>query len=408
MCLEDRQVPSGGIAGPSFGSLNPLTINLSPSIYISNIPTVNGTNNDDYIVIDNGATQGSVFFFPRVTVRDLHTMALISQNTYYNVASLNINGLGGNDKIINMTSLSCKIDGGSGNDSIQGGTGHDTLIGGDGDDTLIAGNGGETLYGGAGNDYMVGGAGNDYMDGGPGNDMIYGEGGNDTLVGGDGADLLEGGPVDDMIYAGNVWAANTTVPPPSNDSNSLSYGLTGDELYGDDGNDQLFAGSGPTFMDGGDGNDTLRGGPANDTLIGGNGADELHGGADNDTLYGGFAWGPNDLAPPPSNDVTATAAGDVLYGDDGNDMLYGGNGSNTMDGGAGDDKITGGPGNDTLYGGDGNDTLIGGDGADELHGGAGNDTLYGGFVWAAGATAPPANGSQQENDPLAPDRKSVV
>ncbi|MEO1613187.1 MAG: PA14 domain-containing protein, partial [Pseudomonadota bacterium] len=67
------------------------------------------------------------------------------------------------------------------------------------------------------------------------------------------------------------------------------------------------------------------------------------------------------------NDVSATAARDVIEGDggddgifggDGDDELYGGYGDDSLEGGAGDDVLDGGRGSDALYGGDGNDLLL--------------------------------------------------
>ncbi len=99
--------------------------------------------------------------------------------------------------------------------------------------------------------------------------------------------------------------------------------LTGDKLYGNDGND---------------------------TLNGTTGADELYGNAGNDTILGS----------------------------DGNDLLFGGAGDDAIWGNKGDDFVRGSTGNDTLYGGQDNDTIMGDDGNDLLYGNKGDDRIEGG------------------------------
>lgn len=46
------------------------------------------------------------------------------------VRSLSFSGLAGNDSFTNNTNVSCKADGGLGNDTLRGGTGVDQLLGG--------------------------------------------------------------------------------------------------------------------------------------------------------------------------------------------------------------------------------------------------------------------------------------
>jgi Ca2+-binding RTX toxin-like protein len=112
-------------------------------------------------------------------------------------------------------------------------------------------------------------------------------------------------------------------------------------------------------------------------------------------------------APPPSPNLTGTAADDTLTGTDvanrieglagndtirslgGNDTVNGGAGNDRVDGGLGNDVISGGIGDDRLLGNAGNDRMNGGQGNDLLGGGAGADTLTGGaggdtFVFSAG------------------------
>ncbi|WP_267874090.1 DUF4214 domain-containing protein [Massilia soli] len=119
------------------------------------------------------------------------------------------------------------------------------------------------------------------------------------------------------------------------------------------------------------GRDVLHGSDLADTLDGGTGgADSLYGYGGNDHLSGG--------------DEPDDAAGDKLYGGDGDDSLYGNAGRDALFGGSGDDRIFGGTGNDELRGDAGNDLLDGGDGDDflrdehgasDMRGGDGDDVL---------------------------------
>ena len=67
------------------------------------------------------------------------------------------------------------------------------------------------------------------------------------------------------------------------------------------------------------------------------------------------------------NEITGTAAADVLDGSASRDII---------NGGGGDDTLNGGAESDFLIGGSGNDLLDGGDGADRIEGGTGNDVYY--------------------------------
>ena len=164
------------------------------------------------------------------------------------------------------------------------------------------------------------------------NDNLEGGAGKDMINGGAGADVIYGGADDDTINGGAGVATAT------------------DQLYGNDGNDIIKAGSGDTggLLDGGAGRDQLygsgaanvmNGGDGNDYLSGSGGLDVMHGNAGDDQLKGGTA---------------ATR----LYGDDGNDSLQGGTGSEFQYGGSGNDRLIGGGGNDYLSGGSDNDTFV--------------------------------------------------
>jgi Ca2+-binding RTX toxin-like protein len=182
------------------------------------------------------------------------------------------------------------------------------------------------------NDHLDGGAGADLINGGAGTDVITGGAANDTINGGAGADVIHGGTNDDTLNSGAGIATAT------------------DQVYGDDGNDIIKAGSGDTgaLLDGGAGRDQLygswvanvmNGGDGNDYLSGGGGLDVIHGDAGDDQFKGG-------------------AAATRMYGDDGNDSLQGGTGSEFLYGGTGNDRLIGSGGNDYLSGDTGNDTFV--------------------------------------------------
>lgn len=139
------------------------------------------------------------------------------------------------------------------------------------------------------------------------------------------------------------------------------YGGTfADAIDGGDGNDTLY-GRGEDLGYPGTDTDTLRGGPGNDKIHGGLGiddradaADEIHGDAGNDDIWAG-------------------GGDDTAYGGDGNDNLYGQSDRDTLWGGSGNDRVYGGTGDDTLHGDEGSDNVRGGAGLDLCDGGAGRD-----------------------------------
>jgi RTX calcium-binding nonapeptide repeat (4 copies) len=87
--------------------------------------------------------------------------------------------------------------------------------------------------------------------------------------------------------------------------------------------------------------------------------------------------------------VNASAANDLVYGNEGediirddnfgNDYFLGGKGKDLLVGGEGNDSLSGGQDADFLLGSAGNDILLGGRGNDLLASGNGNDTLVGGL-----------------------------
>lgn len=249
--------------------------------------------------------------------------------------TININGIDGQNDVLQGSVLADNLFGGIGNDTLNGLSGNDTLNGGDGNDILNGGQGNDTLIGGDGADRLDGGSGADAMTGGLGNDTYVVDDAGDVVVeaANGGTDTVEarisyvlGANVENLILTG--------VADLSGIGNSLNNTITGN--------------SGANVLSGGAGNDVLYGQGGDDTLAGGSGVDTLFGGTGNDILDGG-------------------AGGDKLYGEVGNDTLIGGADADYLDGGSGDD---------TLTGGGGNDQLIGGTGRDAMSGGTGNDVYY--------------------------------
>ena len=264
--------------------------------------------------------------------------------------------------------------GAEGHDAMAGGAGNDTIYG-DGsinpDTHGIGGSGPITTtadIGAAGNDSLEGGLGDDWLEGGAGNDTAhyvnasgavqvtlfnndsgdgesFGADGNDTLIG---IENVTGSAFNDTIVGSSA----------------------GNTLYGNEGNDFLQARGGDDTVHGGAGNDYLGGGTGNDYLDGGDGFDRasfsngstgpvtvdlrLQGTAQNTGL------GIDTLVD--IENVTGTAFGDTLTGDDEDNWLWGATDAagiaDTIDGQGGNDLIEVGAGNHIVSGGSGTDTLL--------------------------------------------------
>lgn len=131
--------------------------------------------------------------------------------------------------------------------------------------------------------------------------------------------------------------------------------LTGNIIFGTEGNDNLRGTSKNDLMLGFEGNDKIDGGSGNDCIIGGTGDDNLKGGSGSDS-------------------ITADEGADIVDGGSGTDIISGGNGNDKLAGGSASDQILGEGDADSLDGGSGNDSLDGGDGIDSSNGGSGRDT----------------------------------
>jgi Ca2+-binding RTX toxin-like protein len=306
-----------------------------------------------------------------------------------------INGYSGNDRIYGMSEYPEILDTPNSVNILNGGSGGDTIIGGSSRDIIFGDNEIERAEDYGKNDpshsYYVA----DRYDSAQYKELnakTFNNGGlavntDDHLYGGKGTNIIFGNEGNDEIFAGN------------DDAGSYVYGGSGeDEIKGSIGDDKIYGGEDKDTIDGnyGDdyifgerGNDELHGGDGADTIVGGAGTDEIYGDDDDDYLYGDFI----DEERKGDNGDTK----DYIYGGDGDDHIYGGGGddklygdddNDSIVGGSGSDKIYGGDDNDHLYGdfineerkgdnGDAEDNIYGGDGDDHIYGGGGDDDLYG-------------------------------
>lgn len=157
-------------------------------------------------------------------------------------------------------------------------------------------------------------------------------------------------------------------------------GGAGDDRIGiDEGSGALIYGpiSVPTRIYGADGNDTIFGGSGRDRIYGGNGNDSIFGGTSGDAIYGESGDDVINSGPAPGSYQYQPDRYDHIWGGDGNDTLAGSIGDDTINGDAGDDSINGSDGDDSLLGDDDNDTVNGDAGTDLVDGGDGDDFVSG-------------------------------
>jgi Ca2+-binding RTX toxin-like protein len=105
----------------------------------------------------------------------------------------------------------------------------------------------------------------------------------------------------------------------------------------------------------------------------------IHGGDGDDVIFGSDASRSNVFGDGGDDHLFAGEKGSFLFGGDGNDTLTGVNGPDALSGDAGDDRLDGHAGDDGLSGGSGDDDVHGGYGFDSLDGNEGRDRLVGGF-----------------------------
>ncbi|MFO0405684.1 MAG: Ig-like domain-containing protein, partial [Labrys sp. (in: a-proteobacteria)] len=214
-------------------------------------------------------------------------------------------------------------------------------------------------------------------------DVILGLGSNDILRGLAGDDYLDGGQGSDTADYSQGATGPVTVNLATSGPQAIGGGMGSDTLVsieniiGSQFNDVLTGDAGNNVLEGGLGNDTVQGGAGIDTasyqglLAGGvsvvlnfNSATGVAGGQT--FLLNGATLNAGTDSLLDIENLTGSAFGDRLQG---NDL------ANVVVGGGGDDTLLGGAGTDLLEGGDGNDSLTGGAGNDTLNGGSGNDTI---------------------------------
>jgi len=252
----------------------------------------------------------------------------------------------------------------------------ENVVGSSHNDILSGDHSANVLTGGDGGDLLYGNGGDDTLDGGAGDDTLVGQGGADILNGGAGTDTAN------YYYSATAVTANLATGVNTGGSAAGDTFASIENLHGSAHNDTLTGDAGVNTLWGYDGNDTLEGGAGADTLDGGDGTDTAS--------YAGSSAGVTiDIRPSTGTGTGGDAEGDLLTsienitGSAHGDTLWGNDGANVLTGGAGDDSFVGGGGNDTISGGDGNDTLRGSAGDDSLDGGTGNDTAY--YDWSTAA-----------------------
>jgi Ca2+-binding RTX toxin-like protein/methionine-rich copper-binding protein CopC len=222
------------------------------------------------------------------------------------------------------------------------------LVGGDGSagiydpgtfasDIIVGGNGNDTLSGGFGDDTIAGGLGVDRIDGGQGFDYAdYRQSPGGVTIGFADPFIFNDGYSNSDI----LTDIEGILGSPHNDYISgVGTGIerlyTGYRLYGNDGNDSLWADAGDDVLDGGAGDDLLIFGAGRDIVFGGFGNDTIY------SLYGGDDTEGDLLEGGEGNDeINASGfSPDVLIGEGGNDYLQFGNG----------DIASGGVGADTFF-----------------------------------------------------------
>jgi Ca2+-binding RTX toxin-like protein len=400
-----------------------------------------GTGNDTYdvdnvldLVVEN-QDEGSD------TVRSSITYSLgANVETLLLLGSVAINGTGNSfsNTIVGNASDNV-IDGGLGNDTMQGGLGVDTYIVDSALDVVM-----EDSFGTAGDKVRstasfvlpnnvenldllgtaaINGSGNtdpNFITGNSADNVLNGmsnvSGAGDTLSGGGGNDTYVVNNANDQFIESLNEGIDTiqsaiTYLLPANFENLVLTGFASINATGNGLDNKLTGNSGNNTLSGGAGNDTLAGQAGNDSLIGSDGIDtaDYSGGAGAviaelwRSLVSSDGQGGVDTLAGIEN-LTGSAFGDILAGDDkanvlrgsaGNDGLYGGGGSDTADygdatggvvaelwqsqasndGRGGADTIVG---IENLTGSAFGDTLAGDDNANIFRGGAGFDALYGG------------------------------
>lgn len=268
--------------------------------------------------------------------------------------------------------------GGDGNDVIDGGGGADVINGGNGEDVVdySSRTTGVTadLDGQAGDDGAPGegdtvGADVEDIWGGSGNDVLTGNASDNVLNGGLGADVLNGLAGEDVAdYSDRVTSVNVTLDDNANDgapSEGDNVASDIEDIWGGDGNDALTGSAADNVFDGGLGADTITGGAGMDIVdYSARTADitaDLSGSAGNDGQAG-----EGDSIAADVEGLIGGSGNDILVGNTANGVLFGGDGNDYLSDPGGQDLILGEGGNDAVNARDNAvDSVSCGDGADQ-------------------------------------------
>lgn len=300
------------------------------------------------------------------------TTSIVADLTNNSLQVNNIPGLG----TLNFTVQNFRnVTGTSQSDSITGNTENNLLNGGAGDDFLDGLGGNDTIDGGSGNDFILGFVGADSLNGGDGDDFVLAENNNDTLIGSAGNDTLDG-----SLGADTVNYSNLSGPITLQTTGIVNKGAAGtDSLVGVE---TIIAKAGQAnVIDASGANNTasiFADLSINLLEVNISGLAILDFTVQNFLNITGTALGDGITGNNQNNLFNGGFGDDFLNGLSGNDTLNGNDGSDFILGSLGNDSVNGGNGNDFLLGEDNNDTLIGSAGDDRLTGGLGNDTLTGG------------------------------
>jgi Ca2+-binding RTX toxin-like protein len=277
----------------------------------------------------NTISYASVTSVVAVILNDVPGSQIFMSNAFFTNALFNFQNITGTNNLaggddLRGNSLANVLQGLDGDDYLQGLGGNDTLIGGNGADTFVGGLGADTIIGGAGIDFV------DYSD------EFSTAGGITIKLGKGGAQSIQSGGEAQNDKLSEVENVNGSIFDDVLVGNEL-----GNYFSGNAGNDVIEGGAGADVLDGGPaGSDTVSyaSSSAGVTIIfTGVGIGSVGDGGDaEDDSIGNF------------ENITGSAFGDILKGDEG---------VNVIDGLAGNDLIEGRLGGDTLKGGTGNDTL---------------------------------------------------
>jgi|GEM_PF-4017369 len=294
-----------------------------------------GTGSNTFVLTDNAQPGPNP---------DTYTIDLFNKKLTFN---------GQDNKITGFANVTVN---GNGNATLYGDDNANVLNGGDGNDIIYGYGGNDTINGNGGNDTLYGGDGDDTLNGGEGNDILLGGKGNDTLNGGNG--------IDTASYADSTGPVNVSLSQPNphnvgsgqgSDTFNSIENLTGsdfnDVLEGDAGTNVLHGGAGDDILIATAGGDTLDGDtdPLGDTADFRNGTSGVTVTLQNQTTAQNVGGGIGNITLMHIQNLTGSAFGDTLVGDDN---------ANVLTGGAGNDTLTGGKGNDTLDGGANIDTAV--------------------------------------------------